>query len=94
MYCNDVRDGEGVLRYRGGREDVGGWRGPKIVRLEFSVEEAWFSHRSSQPLGSGHSLGGRDPRQRGRAGVKGELEVSRAAWPGGSMALAPAVQLL
>lgn len=65
------------MTYRKGHDDVGVWKGAKIVQLKFCVEEAWFDLRSSQPLDSGYSIGGPNWRQNGRRGMKGELEVGQ-----------------
>ena len=71
-----MRDGEGVLTYPGGRQDVGVWKGVKLVRLRFTVGGAFFDPSSANPLGSPNSsLGASDCRSRGNFGPKGPLEV-------------------
>ena len=76
VYHCDMRDGEGVQTYPGGRQDVGVWRGVKLVRLRFTVAEAHFDPSSPNPLGSpDSSLGTPDNRSRGNFGLKGPLEV-------------------
>ena len=76
VYHSDHRDGEGVLTYPGGRQDVGVWKGVKLVRLRFAVAETHFDPSSLTPLGSPNSsLGTIDHRSRGKFGPKGPLEV-------------------
>ena len=76
MYHGDVRDGEGVMTYLGGRQDVGTWRGEKLAQLKFVVPAVSFDPYSSHPLGSTHSLDTPDLKSRGKYGPKGPLEVS------------------
>lgn len=77
MYHHDVRDGEGVMTYPGGRQDVGIWRGTKLVRLRFTIAEVLYNtYTSSNPLGPlDSSLGASDHKSRGKFGPKGPLEV-------------------
>lgn len=78
VYHHDIRDGEGVMTYPGGRQDVGIWKGVKLIRLRFTVVEAFFDPSSSNPLGSpDSSLGTIDHRSRGKFGLKGPLEVPK-----------------
>ena len=79
MYCGDERDGEGVLTYPGGRQDVGTWKGTKLVKLRFTVKASYFVPAScDHPLKSPEStsLGSPDVKERGRFGPRGPLEVS------------------
>ena len=79
VYHHNVRDGEGVLTYPGGRQDVGIWKGVKLIRLRFTVPEAHFDPTSPNPLGSpDSSLDTTNHRSRGNFGLKGPLEVIRA----------------
>ena len=77
VYHDDIRDGEGVMTYPGGRQDVGIWKGSKLIRLRFTVAEAIFDPSASLsslgPLDS--SLGTNDHKSRGKFGPKGPLEV-------------------
>ena len=77
MYHHDGRDGEGVLTYPGGRQDVGTWRGVKLVQLRFTVAAAFFDPSSANPLGlPNSSLVASHHQSRGREfGPKGPLEV-------------------
>ena len=75
MYHGDIRDGEGVMTYPSGRQDVGVWRGEKLVQLKFVVPAATFNPYSAHPLGSAHSLDTPDTKSRGKYGPKGPLEV-------------------
>ena len=76
VYHNDLRDGEGVLTYPGGRQDVGVWKGMKLIRLRFAVAEVYFDPSSTHPLmSSDSSLGTNDHKSRGKFGPKGPLEV-------------------
>ncbi len=78
MYHGDVRDGEGVLTYPGGRQDVGTWEGTKLVKLRFTVKEAYFDPASRDlPLKSPeeNSLGSSNSEERAGFGPKGQLEV-------------------
>ena len=77
MYHGDSRDGEGVMTYPGGRQDVGVWSGTKLIQLRFAVIEAAFDPSSSHPLPC-HNLDSPDWRSRGKHGPKGPLEVSRS----------------
>ena len=66
------------MTYPGGRQDVGIWKGVKLIRLRFTVVEAFFDPSSSNPLGSpDSSLGTIDHRSRGKFGLKGPLEVPK-----------------
>ncbi len=78
MYHDDIRDGEGVLTYPGGRQDVGIWRGTKLIRLRFTIADALYDpYSSSNPLASlDSSLGASDHKSRGKFGPKGPLEVN------------------
>jgi len=77
MYRGDMRDGDGVLTYPGGRQDVGTWRGNKLVQLRFTVREAHFDPAlSDQPSHTPNSsLGSPEMKERGKFGPKGYLEV-------------------
>ena len=77
MYRHDVRDGEGVLTYPSGRQDVGVWKGTKLIQVRFAISEAFFDPSSvKHPLGSSNSsLGSPDLKHRGKFGPKGPLEV-------------------
>lgn len=73
IYENDIRHGEGVFSYPGGRQDVGIWRGEKLVRLKFLIKEVELT---LDPVVSRHSdLPTPDMASRGKHGVKGYLEV-------------------
>lgn len=74
-YCGDIRDGEGVMSYPGGRQDVGVWRGEWLVQLKYVVHEATFDPTSSHPLQSANSLDSPDLKSRGKYGPRGPLEV-------------------
>ena len=76
MYHGNSRDGEGVMTYPGGRQDVGVWRGTKLIKLKFAIQEASFDPWSLHPLSSCHSLGSPDLKSRGKHGPMGPLEVS------------------
>ena len=79
MYQHDVRQGEGVFSYPGGRQDVGTWRGEKLIRLKFALRELEFT------LGPGKSRLNRLPTpdlaSRGNYGRKGYLEVRELTPP-------------
>jgi hypothetical protein len=78
VYHDDIRDGEGVLTYPGGRQDVGIWRGTKLIRLRFTIADALYDpYSSSNPLAPlDSSLGASDHKSRGKFGPKGPLEVN------------------
>lgn len=77
MYNNDVRDGEGVLTYKNGRQDVGVWKGTKLIQLRFAISDAFFDPSTDKhPLGSSDSsLESPELKHRGKFGPKGPLEV-------------------
>lgn len=75
IYRGDSRDGEGVMTYPGGRQDVGVWKRTKLVQLKFAVGEASFDPSSFNPLPC-NSLDSPDWKSRGNHGPKGPLEVS------------------
>ncbi len=79
MYHDDVRQGEGVLTYPGGRQDVGTWQGTKLVQLTFTIKEAHFDPAAAScdhtSKSSKCSLGSPDTKERGNVGPKGQLEV-------------------
>ena len=64
------------MTYPGGRQDVGVWRGTKLIKLKFAIQEASFNPWSIHPLSSCHSLGSPDLKSRGKYGPMGPLEVS------------------
>ena len=64
------------MTYPGGRQDVGVWRGTKLIKLKFAIQEASFNPWSIHPLSSCHSLGSPDLKSRGNYGPMGPLEVS------------------
>lgn len=74
IYHGDSRDGEGMMTYPGGRQDVGVWKGTKLVQLKFAVGEASFDPSSSNSLPC-DSLDSPDWKSRGNHGPKGPLEV-------------------
>lgn len=71
-YKDDMRCGEGVYSYHGGRQDVGIWKGQKLIRLKFVISEIIPSHKS-------RSLPTPDMHSRGKHGPKGYLEVRKQA---------------
>ena len=83
------------MTYPGGRQDVGVWRGTKLVKLKFAIQEASFDPWSLHPLSSCHSLGSPDLKSRGKYGPMGPLEVSLSgrSWFYG-MSLSPLVSKL
>ena len=76
MYSDDIRDGEGVLSYPGGRQDIGVWRGRKLTQLKFIIKEIALDPKISRQKAS-HGLQTPDMHSRGNAGPKGYLEVSK-----------------
>ena len=50
MYCAGKREGEGVITYPGGRQDIGIWSGSKLIRLKFTIKEAFTDHRLPLPI--------------------------------------------
>ncbi len=75
MYHGDVREGEGVLTYPGGRQDVGTWKGTKLIKLRFIVKEAYFNPDLPSKSPEEYSLGSPDLKERASFGPKGQLEV-------------------
>ena len=66
------------MTYPGGRQDVGIWRGTKLIRLRFTIAEVLYDpYASPNPLGplDSSSLGASDYKSRGKFGPKGPLEV-------------------
>ncbi len=78
MYDNDTRDGEGVLSYPGGRQDVGIWRGKRLTKLKFIIREITLEPKISRhsSLKANNDLQTPDLLSRGNAGPKGYLEVN------------------
>lgn len=74
VYHNDIRDGEGVFTYSGGHQDVGMWKGTKLVQLTSSITDAIFIPRLKHLFNdiSGISL----PDTKHRNHPKGFLEVT------------------
>lgn len=70
-----MRCGEGVVTYPGGRQDVGIWRGAKLVRLKFALREVTVDPLASRLLSKSHGLLTPDIKSRGNHGPKGILEV-------------------
>lgn len=71
MYEDGVRRGEGVCSYPGGRQDVGVWRGHKLIRLKFAIRELDVNTRNQTELLTP------DTHSRGKFGPKGNLEVCK-----------------
>lgn len=71
-----MRCGEGVVTYPGGRQDVGIWRGMKLVRLKFALREITLDPLESRHLSNSRRLHTPDVKSRGKHGPKGYLEVS------------------
>ena len=70
MYKDDIRHGEGTMTYVNRRQDVGMWRGSKLIQLKFALPEA------SSPLYSdSYTLYTPDLKSRGNHLPKGPLEV-------------------
>ena len=65
------------MSYPGGRQDVGIWKGTKLLRLRFTIADALYDpyalFNPLEPLNS--SLGASDRKSRGNFGPKGPLEV-------------------
>ena len=76
MYNNDRREGEGVVSYPGGRQDVGIWRGPQISQLKFVINEIALEPRISHHASLRAGLDTPDLQSRGSFEPKGYLEVS------------------
>lgn len=76
MYHNDIRDGEGIMTYSGGQQDVGIWKGPKLIQLKFVIKEILFDPMTSMPAALKSSLCIPEVSSRGKYGPKGPLEVS------------------
>ena len=76
-YKHDVRDGLGIQSYPGAgrRQDVGIWKGNKLVKLRFIIPEASMSSLLDT-ASSTASLELPDLKHRGKYGPKGPLEVS------------------
>jgi len=76
-YKHDIRDGLGIQSYPGAgrRQDVGIWKGNKLVKLRFIIPEASISSLLDTSS-SVASLELPDLKHRGKYGPKGPLEVS------------------
>lgn len=70
-----MRQGEGVVSYPGGHQDVGIWKGLKLVKLKFAVKEMTLDPLPIQQLSRSGRLHTPDLKSRGPYGPKGCLEV-------------------
>lgn len=74
LYCNDIRDGEGILTYTGGRQDMGVWKGTKLVQLTCSISDAIFIPRLKLLF---HDISGISlPETKRKSNSKGFLEMA------------------
>ena len=69
-----MRDGEGIVTYPGGQQDVGIWKGPYIIQLKFVIKEILFDYLSSEFKIKSHPMTP-DMQSRGKYGPKGHIEV-------------------
>lgn len=77
-YQRDMREGEGVLSYPGGHQDVGSWKGTRLIRLKFAITEISITPAPYHQRPNNGRLMTPDVHSRGKCGPKGYLEVREA----------------